>query len=87
MGHHPTSFQGSIPEAIEKALKEKMADAVVSVRGGGGHFEIEVVSQAFAGKNTLEKHRLVLNSIAHLMQGNDAPVHAVDRISATVPAS
>lgn len=87
MSHHPTSFQGSIPEAIEKALKEKMADAVVAVRGGGGHFEIEVTSQAFAGKSTLEKHRLVLTSIAHLMQGNDAPVHAVDSIRAIVPAS
>ncbi len=86
MSHHPTSFQGSVPEAIEKALKEKMADARITVRGGGGHYEIEVVSQAFAGKSTLEKHRLVLTSIAHLMQGNDAPVHAVDSIRATVPS-
>lgn len=87
MSHHPTTFQGSIPEAIERAVKEKMADAVVSVRGGGGHYEIDVVSQAFEGKSTLEKHRLVLTSIAHLMQGNDAPVHAVDKISTKLPAN
>ena len=87
MSHHPTTFQGSIPEAIERAVKEKMADAVVSVRGGGGHYEIDVVSQAFAGKSTLEKHRLVLTSIAHLMQGNDAPVHAVDKISTKLPSN
>lgn len=87
MSYHTTTFQGSVPEAIERAVKEKMADAVVSVRGGGGHYEIDVVSQAFAGKSTLEKHRLVLTAIAHLMQGNDAPVHAVDSIRATVPAS
>jgi acid stress-induced BolA-like protein IbaG/YrbA len=87
MSHHPTSFQGSIPDAIERAVKEKLNDAVVSVRGGGGHYEIDVVSQAFAGKSTLEKHRLVLTAIAHLMQGNDAPVHAVDSIRATLPSS
>jgi acid stress-induced BolA-like protein IbaG/YrbA len=87
MSHHPTNFQGSIPEAIDRAIKEKMADAVVSVRGGGGHYEIDVVSQAFAGKSTLEKHRLVLTSIAHLMQGNDAPVHAVDKISTKLPSN
>lgn len=87
MSYHTTTFQGSVPEAIERAIKEKMADASVSVRGGGGHYEIEVVSQVFAGKSTLEKHRLVLTSIAHLMQGNDAPVHAVDSIRATVPAT
>ena len=87
MSHHPTTFQGSIPDAIDRAIKEKMADAVVSVRGGGGHYEIDVVSQAFAGKSTLEKHRLVLTSIAHLMQGNDAPVHAVDKISTKLPGN
>lgn len=87
MSHHPTTFQGSVPEAIERAVKEKMADAVVSVRGGGGHYEIDVVSQAFAGKSTLEKHRLVLTSIAHLMQGNDAPVHAVDKINTKLPSN
>ena len=87
MSYHTTTFQGSVPEAIERAVKEKMADAVVSVRGGGGHYDIEVVSQAFAGKSTLEKHRMVLTAIAHLMQGNDAPVHAVDSIRATVPAA
>lgn len=84
--HHHTSFQGSVTEAIEKAIKEQIADATVSVNGGGGHFEIAVVAQIFAGKSTLEKHRIVLGAIAHLMRGDDAPVHAVDSIRATAPA-
>ena len=87
MSHHPTTFQGSIPDAIERAVKEKLSDAVVTVRGGGGHYEIDVISQAFAGKSTLEKHRLVLTAIAHLMNGNDAPVHAVDSLKTTLPSS
>ena len=86
MSHHHTTFQGSVPEAIEKAIKEKIEGADVSVRGGGGHFEIAVVSNVFAGKSTLEKHRLVLSAIAHLMKGDDAPVHAVDSIRATTPS-
>jgi len=87
MSHHTTTFQGSIPDAIERAVKEKLEDAVVSVRGGGGHYEIDVVSQAFAGKSTLEKQRLVLSAIAQLMQGPEPPVHAVDRLRTTVPAT
>ncbi len=87
MSHHPTTFQGSVPDAIERAVKEKLSDAVVTVRGGGGHYEIDVISQAFAGKSTLEKHRLVLTAIAHLMNGNDAPVHAVDSLKTLLPSN
>ncbi|MDI1443999.1 BolA/IbaG family iron-sulfur metabolism protein [Polyangium sp. 6x1] len=86
MSYHMTTFQGSIPAAIEQAIKEKISDAVVEVQGGGGHFEISVTSKVFAGKNTLEKHRIVLGAIAHLMAGNDAPVHAVDKLNTKVPA-
>jgi acid stress-induced BolA-like protein IbaG/YrbA len=85
MSHHLTTFQGSIPDAIERAIKEKITDAQVEVRGGGGHFEIAVVSTIFAGKSTLEKHRLVLTAIAHLMQGDGAPVHAVDSLRTVTP--
>ena len=85
MSNHPTNFQGSITEAIEQAITSKIADAKVEVRGGGGHYDISVVSSAFAGKSTLEKHRMVLGAIAHLMSGDLAPVHAVDSIKATAP--
>jgi len=48
------------------------------VDGGGGHFSIEVASPAFAGRRMLESQRLVYGAIAHLMQGDAPPVHAVD---------
>ncbi|REJ79648.1 MAG: hypothetical protein DWQ36_24555 [Acidobacteria bacterium] len=51
----------------------------------GGHFEIRVVAAQFSGKNTLAKHRMVLGAIAHLMEGDAAPVHAVDKIEAVAP--
>ena len=48
--------------------------------GGGGHFSIDIASPAFAGKNMLASHRMVLQAIEHLMRGDLAPVHAVDSI-------
>jgi len=57
------------------------------VNGGGGHFTIEVVSSAFAGKGMLESQRLVYSAIAHLMKGDLAPVHAVDSLKTKTPAS
>lgn len=72
---------------IEELILEALPGSDVSVQGMGGHFEIRVVSSAFEGKNTLAKQRLVLNAIKSLMQGDSAPVHAVDRIEALVPDS
>lgn len=67
--------------AVKSALEEQIAGAKAVVRmASPGHFEIEVASAAFAGKNRLESQRLVLSSIKHLMAGQSAPVHAVDRM-------
>jgi len=67
--------------AVKTALEETIAGSKAVVRmGSPGHFEIEVVGAAFAGKNRLESQRLVLSSIKHLMAGASAPVHAVDRM-------
>jgi acid stress-induced BolA-like protein IbaG/YrbA len=85
MSHHPTNFQGSIPDAVREAIVAKIPDAQVVVAGGGGHFTIEVVSPIFAGKGMLESQRLVLGSIKHLMAGDQAPVHAVDSLKTRAP--
>lgn len=82
--HHPTSFQGSVSDAIRGAIRERIADAETEVTGSGGHYSIVVRSAAFEGKSSLEKQRLVLGAIAHLMKGEDAPVHAVDKLE-TLP--
>lgn len=76
----------SIHEQVKQAIEAEIPDSVAVVTGGGGHFEIDVVSPAFAGLRTLAKQRLVLQSIRHLMAGTDAPVHAVDRITCREPA-
>jgi acid stress-induced BolA-like protein IbaG/YrbA len=69
-------------EAIAKAIPE--AEVIVSL-GTPGHFEIKVVSAAFEGKSRVKKQQLVYGSIAHLMKGENAPVHAVDRLHTLLP--
>lgn len=73
-------------ERIREAIEAAIPGADVTATGMGGHFEIRVVSEVFEGKNTLAKHRLVLRAISDLMKGEDAPVHAVDKIEALVPS-
>ena len=83
---HPTDFQGDIPAAIRNAILVQIPDAQVSVSSAsGGHYELAVVSAAFEGKNMLQSQRLVLSSIAMLMKGDRAPVHAIDSLKTRVP--
>lgn len=72
--------------AIRSAILEKIPDAAVDVQpGSSGHYSIQVVSPVFSGKNMVESQRLVYGAIAHLMKGNDAPVHAVDKLTTKTP--
>jgi BolA protein len=40
----------------------------------GGHFRLEIVSTAFAGRNTMARHRLVYDAAGDLMRGR---IHAL----------
>ncbi len=75
----------SIFEQVKQAIESNIPDSTATVSGGGGHFEIEVVSPAFEGKRVLQKHRMVLQAIKDLMAGDNAPVHAVDRLECRTP--
>ena len=80
MSDHPTSFVGDVRAAIKTAVEAAIAGARCEATGGGGHFQLVVTSTAFAGQSLLNQQRMVLSAIAHLMKGEDAPVHAVDSI-------
>jgi acid stress-induced BolA-like protein IbaG/YrbA len=81
----PGEAPPDIPAAIRHAVEAAIPDCKVSVEGGRGHFTIEAVSPAFAGKNRVQQQRMVLSAIKHLMDGAAAPVHAVDRVTTRVP--
>ena len=85
MSVHLSTFQGSIPDAIRAAIEDKVEGSKAEVQGGGGHYQIVVTAAVFAGKSTLDRQRLVYSAIAHLMQGDTAPVHAVDSLTTKTP--
>ena len=77
-----TDIAGRIKASIEAAI----GDAVVDVKTGShGHFEIDVTSQEFAGKSMVKQQQLVYAAIKELMAGDNAPVHAVDRLRTKTP--
>ena len=43
-------------------------------KGGGGHYVLTIVANAFAGKNTMARHRLVYDAAGDLMRGR---IHAL----------
>jgi len=53
---------------IEQIIRAGLPDAEVSVSGADGvHFEAHVISSAFAGKSTLQRHRMVYAALGELM--------------------
>lgn len=73
-------------ERMTTAIETAIAGSQAAVRASGpGHFEVRVVSEAFRGRSRLDQQRLVLGALAPLMQGDRAPVHAIDRIETLLP--
>ena len=53
---------------IEQMIRAGLPDAEVSVSGADGvHFEAHIISSAFAGKSTLQRHRMVYATLGELM--------------------
>ena len=50
-------------------------------REGKGHFDVRIVSNAFAGKSLIQRHRLVYDALGDLM---DTEIHAL-KIQAKTP--
>jgi BolA family transcriptional regulator, general stress-responsive regulator len=55
------------PESLE-VLDESLEHAGhEGARGGGGHYRVVIVSQAFAGRPVQARHRLVYEALAPMM--------------------
>lgn len=81
-GPGPEKIVEEIRQAIAEALPASRAEVVCA---SPGHFEISVISAAFAGKSRVQQHQLVYGAITPLMSGDAPPVHAVDRLDCRVP--
>ena len=62
---------------IETLIKESISDAIVEIEdlaGDGNHYSATVISKEFSGKNKIEQHKMVYNSLKGKM-GNE--LHAL----------
>ena len=65
------------PEAIVERIRAALPDARIELRdltGTEDHWQATVISSAFAGKSLIERHRMVMASLAAEMKG---PIHAL----------
>lgn len=66
---------------IEKRLKERFAPEVLGVedesymhkghegaKDGRSHFRVLIISEAFANKNLLDRHRMIYNALDEMMR-------------------
>jgi acid stress-induced BolA-like protein IbaG/YrbA len=68
-------------QTMREAIEAAIPGASASVQANSpGHFGVEVTAAAFAGKSMVEQQQMVYAAIAHLMKGDAAPVHAIDRM-------
>jgi len=71
------------PDTIRDLILQGLPGARVQVTGDDGvHFEAEVVSEAFAGKPLLARHRMVYATLGALM-GRE--IHALAIVRAQTP--
>jgi acid stress-induced BolA-like protein IbaG/YrbA len=76
----------AVAEQLRSAVLAALPDAAVEVEAGGpGHFALSVASAAFAGLPRVRQQQQVYAAIAHLMAGDEAPVHAIDRLVTKTP--
>ena len=70
-------------KTIEQMIRDGLPGADVVVSGDDGvHFEAIVTSDSFAGKPTLQRHRMVYATLGELM-GNE--IHALG-LQTNIPA-
>lgn len=55
------------PEDIQRLIETGLPGARAQVRGDGAHFEALIVSPAFAGKTTLQRHQMVYGALGDKM--------------------
>ncbi|MFN4326957.1 MAG: BolA family protein [Azonexus sp.] len=88
-------MSAEIVETLRERLSAALQPATLVIRDdshlhaghagarGGGHYHVDIAAAAFAGKNTVARHRLIYDAAGDLMRG---PIHALS-ICATVPGA
>ena len=56
------------PSRVEIGDDSALHAGHAGARDGGGHYRLTIVASAFAGKNTLQRHRIVYDALGDMMQ-------------------
>ncbi|MCP4039761.1 MAG: BolA family transcriptional regulator [bacterium] len=73
-------------ERIRVAIESAIDCHELSIDAGApGHFSIRAVSDVFLGQSRVKQQQLIYRAIADLLQGDEAPVHAIDRLECLKP--
>ena len=73
------------PDVLTEYVRKMMPDAVVTVldrTGTMNHLKVVVISAAFAGKNLLDRHRLIYQALDAPMK--DGRIHALELTAKTI---
>jgi len=74
-------FSSDIPSEIKQRIEQAIQNAQVEViTGGDRHYALIVSSKSFEGLAQVKQHQMVYAAIKDLMAGNDAPIHAIDKM-------
>jgi len=74
-------FSSDIPSEIKQRIELAISNAQVDVMvGGDRHYALIVTSKSFEGLTQVKQHQMVYAAIKDLMAGNDAPIHAIDKM-------
>lgn len=68
------------PSEIERLIRDAFPGAQVEVRdlaGDGNHYAATVIAEEFRGKNRVQQQRMVNQALASILEGPDAPLHAL----------
>jgi stress-induced morphogen len=68
MEEHPLIAPDEIRNKIEVALPGS-AVTVRDMTGGGDHYEVEVISETFAGVSPIQRHRMVYAPLKDVLGG------------------
>ncbi len=72
------------PDVLTDYVRKSMPDALVTVTDRTGtmnHLKVTVVSAAFAGKNLLDRHRMIYQALDAPMK--DGRIHALELTAKT----
>ena len=62
------------PEELDVVDDSRRHAGHAGARDGRGHFQVRILSRRFAGKRTLERHRMIYAALGPLMQTD---IHAL----------